>query len=164
MKKVMTIATMVVLFWFCGTNTFAAEKVDGDENRECIELNFQEYSESDSLSAADVVNEIKNANVEACGSNHWNEMQLQGLDLSKYDEIVSEIAKYGQSVYRITDIKFDDESFSVKLETMIYAILEGDTLSEIAAKKGTTVEKIMELNPEITNPDLIYPYRVLKIR
>jgi len=35
-------------------------------------------------------------------------------------------------------------------------IQSGDTLSQLAQKHGTTVTKLMEVNPQITNPDLIY--------
>lgn len=37
-----------------------------------------------------------------------------------------------------------------------YTIQEGDTLSDLALKHGTTVEKIMADNPQITDPDKIY--------
>lgn len=37
-----------------------------------------------------------------------------------------------------------------------YHIVPGDTLSEIALEHGTTVEEIMELNPQIEDADLIY--------
>jgi len=42
----------------------------------------------------------------------------------------------------------------------IYVIKKGDTLWEIAKRYGTTVQKIIELNPRI-NPDLIYPGDVI---
>jgi LysM repeat protein len=41
-------------------------------------------------------------------------------------------------------------------QTFEYIIQPGDTLSEIAASNNTSIENIMELNPEIENPDLIY--------
>ena len=37
-----------------------------------------------------------------------------------------------------------------------YNIAWGDTLSQIAARAGSTVQALQALNPEITNPDLIY--------
>ena len=36
-----------------------------------------------------------------------------------------------------------------------YVVRLGDTLSAIALDNGTTVEELLELNPQITNPDLI---------
>lgn len=44
-----------------------------------------------------------------------------------------------------------------KDETEYYTVKKGDTLSGIAAKFGTTVDDILAVNPQITNPDLIYP-------
>ena len=45
----------------------------------------------------------------------------------------------------------------------IYKVQSGDTLSEIAARYGTTVNELMSLNG-ISNPNLIYPGEVLRIR
>ncbi|SMB98153.1 spore coat assembly protein SafA [Thermanaeromonas toyohensis ToBE] len=39
----------------------------------------------------------------------------------------------------------------------IYVVRRGDTLFEIARRFGTTVERIVEANPQITDPNLIYP-------
>lgn len=47
--------------------------------------------------------------------------------------------------------------------TTTYTIQYGDTLSGIAARYGTTVDKIMAANPNITNRNLIYAGRQLRI-
>jgi LysM repeat protein len=39
----------------------------------------------------------------------------------------------------------------------VYTVQRGDYLSLIARRFGTTVSAILELNPQITNPSLIYP-------
>ena len=39
----------------------------------------------------------------------------------------------------------------------IYKICSGDTLSKIARRKGTSVSRIMSVNPEITNQQYIVP-------
>jgi LysM repeat protein len=44
-----------------------------------------------------------------------------------------------------------------------YTVRPGDTLSSIAYAKGTTVQMILEINPEITNPDVIYAGQVIMI-
>lgn len=44
-----------------------------------------------------------------------------------------------------------------------YVIKKGDTLSKIAAANGTTVDALMKLNPQITNPNLIYAGKTLKL-
>ena len=48
---------------------------------------------------------------------------------------------------------------------LMYRVVFGDTLSEIAWKYGTTVQNIMNLNPNlIQNPDLIREGWVIRIR
>ncbi len=38
-----------------------------------------------------------------------------------------------------------------------YYVKPGDTLAEIAAKEGTTLSRLLQTNPQIINPDEIYP-------
>ena len=45
-----------------------------------------------------------------------------------------------------------------------YTVKNGDTLSGIAVKFGTTVNKLMSLNPHIKNPNLIYAGDTIRIR
>ena len=47
--------------------------------------------------------------------------------------------------------------------TMSYEIQSGDTLSEIAATHNTSVESLMELNPDISDPNMIYTGNNLNI-
>jgi LysM repeat protein len=47
--------------------------------------------------------------------------------------------------------------------TITYTVQSGDNLSTIAQTYGTTVSAIMALNPQITDPNLIYPNEVLVI-
>ena len=42
-----------------------------------------------------------------------------------------------------------------------YFVVEGDTMSIIAQYFGTTKEKLIEINPHITDPNLLYPGDVL---
>ena len=44
-----------------------------------------------------------------------------------------------------------------------YVIKKGDTLSKIAKDNNTTVDALMKLNPQITNPNLIYAGKTLKL-
>lgn len=46
--------------------------------------------------------------------------------------------------------------------TTLYTIVYGDTLSQIALKHGTTVEKLAQLN-QITNPNVIYAGTTIRI-
>jgi hypothetical protein len=52
---------------------------------------------------------------------------------------------------------FDPPTDSVdSMGNDVYHIQSGDTLSEIALEHGTSVEEIMEINPDIQNPNVIY--------
>jgi LysM repeat protein len=39
----------------------------------------------------------------------------------------------------------------------VYIVQQGDTLSRIAQRFGTTTSALMQANPQITNPSLIFP-------
>ena len=45
-----------------------------------------------------------------------------------------------------------------------YKVKSGDSLSKIAQKYGTTVDKLLALNPKIKNPNLIYKNQKIRIR
>jgi tyrosinase len=45
-----------------------------------------------------------------------------------------------------------------------YIVQRGDTLRIIAARFGTTAQALINLNPQITNPNLIFPGQVIRIR
>ena len=40
---------------------------------------------------------------------------------------------------------------------MIHHVKKGETLHHIAMHHGTTVSRLLSLNPSIQNPNLIYP-------
>jgi LysM repeat protein len=44
-----------------------------------------------------------------------------------------------------------------------YTVLSGDTLSAIASRHGLSLAAIEELNPQITNPNLIYPGQSVRV-
>ncbi len=46
---------------------------------------------------------------------------------------------------------------------MTYVIRSGDTLYSIARRFNTTVDEILSLNPQITDPDLIFPGQVINL-
>ena len=58
----------------------------------------------------------------------------------------------------------DTDVFTLTVAVGKYVIQPGDTLSEIALKFGTSVEKLLDDNQNITNTDLIYAYDYLVIK
>ena len=44
-----------------------------------------------------------------------------------------------------------------------YIVKKGDTLSGIAVKHHTTLDKLRALNPQIKNPNLIYPGDAIRL-
>ena len=64
---------------------------------------------------------------------------------------------------KMMDNELDNVSGGAANGSLFYCIAAGDTLGEIAAKYGTTVAKLMALNPKIKNPDLIYAGDYIRI-
>lgn len=58
----------------------------------------------------------------------------------------------------------DTDVFTLTVAVGKYVIQPGDTLSEIALKFETSVEKLLDDNQNITDPDLIYAYDYLVIK
>lgn len=46
---------------------------------------------------------------------------------------------------------------------MIYTVMQGDTLSSIAKRFNTTVSALLALNPQIINPDTIFPGQIIRV-
>ena len=42
-------------------------------------------------------------------------------------------------------------------ETMIHTVVSGDTMWAIAVRNGLTLQELLALNPQVKNPNLIYP-------
>lgn len=51
---------------------------------------------------------------------------------------------------------------TINTETVFYTVQNGDTLSSIANRYGTTVQELVDIN-QLTNPNLIYPGQTLRI-
>ena len=64
---------------------------------------------------------------------------------------------------KMMDNELDVVSGGAVNGSLYYRIAAGDTLGEIAAKYGTTVAKLMALNPNIKNPDLIFVGDLIRI-
>ena len=60
-----------------------------------------------------------------------------------------------RAVQDIINKRFENKPNAPK--GIVYTVSAGDTLSSIAQKYNTTIQKILKDNPQITNPNLIYP-------
>ena len=64
---------------------------------------------------------------------------------------------------KMMDNELDVVSGGAANGSLYYRIAAGDTLGEIAAKYGTTAAKLVALNPNIKNPDLIFVGDLIRI-
>lgn len=77
--------------------------------------------------------------------------------------IMSDLEKIRQANTVATPSSTTSTSSEPEKKYEDYTIQYGDTLSGLAAKFGTTIEKIMEANPYITNKNRIYAGKTLQI-
>ena len=61
------------------------------------------------------------------------------------------------------DIELENVAGGAGYRNDYYVVKRGDTLSAIARRYGTTVSRLMDLNPYIENPNLIYPGDVIRL-
>lgn len=97
----------------------------------------------------------------------WAAVELNGLYVRLFDAITEAVEEEGKEKgYQIAEIIYaeDKQYFTLKVEPTVYKVKKGDTLTKIARTKNTTVEELLSLNPEITDPDKIYYGTSLKIK
>ena len=61
------------------------------------------------------------------------------------------------------DMELENVTGGVSYGDNYYVVKKGDTLSAIAVKYHTTVSKLVALNPQIKNPNLIYVGDVIRL-
>lgn len=140
------------------------------QDDEYFQVLIKDVNGENLITDEDVIRTIVSCSNDAGGLNRWNAIQLNNLDMSCYEEIIKKVEEDGSRSdvysYEITDItkSEDGNRFSIRIEMTSFFVQDGDTLSEIAERKLTTAEKLVELNPQIKNQDLIYPGCVLQIK
>ena len=64
---------------------------------------------------------------------------------------------------KIMDNEMEEISGGAGLTAQYHLIKQGETLGGIAEKYGTSVIKLLSLNPQIENPNLIYAGEKIRI-
>lgn len=85
-----------------------------------------------------------------------------------YDEATETLRFMGifpiaESGYALFGLNRGDEYITVVREGNAYVVKDGEHLSSIARKNGTTLKKLLGANPHITNADVVYPGQVIII-
>lgn len=130
----------------------------------CFKIYLKEEKAEELITSNDIWGIFLSANCGMQGYSNWNRMKISNLDFNDYDEITKVIERDESFAVVEANKKTKEGMFTVYIDVVNDLILKGDTLSEIARKRCTTVEKLMELNPQIENPDLIYANSNIRIR
>ncbi len=153
MKKWLVVL-LALMFSCCSLNALAAEDEESKTS----------YNEAEEAGRR-AINNIEQASNLVDGE--WDAIELTGLYVRLFDAITETVEKEGEEKgYQIVEINYSDDKqyFSIKVKPTVYHIKKGDTLTKIAKKKGTTVDNLLEMNPEITDPNLIYEGNTLRIK
>lgn len=64
----------------------------------------------------------------------------------------------------LNETEMENISGGAASQEKYYTVKEGDCLSTIAHRYNTSVVKLVLLNPQITDPNLIYPGDVIRLK
>lgn len=134
-----------------------------------LEVYVTMHSDDELVTQEEISEILLQANYELNGLNNWNEMQLSNLDADYFDEIICAIegeeADADLFDFQIVWIEesADEERFSVCFKPRGYLVSKGDTLTKIAKEKLTTVEELLQLNPEIEDANSILTGDIIRI-
>ena len=135
--------------------------VDDQVRELTVEEPFTEFIHIEGTDVGDIVDvsgRIEYVNVEAAGAGPENTRWRQTA--------VVEICATVSETKRITVVIAVEGAEVVcppGTENIDYVIQKGDTLSSIARKFNVTVQAILDANPQITNPNIIFAGRTIKI-
>ncbi len=148
MRRSIAVLSTVLMLSCCNLTTKAKESTSYNEAEEAGKR---------------VINNIEQASNLVNGD--WDAIEISGLYVRLYDSVVEMVEAEGEiKGYQIEEINYSDDGkyFSIKVKPTVYHIKKGDTLTKIAKEKGTTVDNLLEKNPEITDSNLIYEGNTLK--
>ncbi len=148
MRKSIAVLSTVLMLNCCNLTALAEETTNYNEGEEAGKR---------------VINNIEQASNLVNGD--WDAIEISGLYIRLYDSVVEMVEAEGEiKGYQIVEINYsgDGKYFSIKVKPTVYHVKKGDTLTKIAKEKDLTVDKLLEMNSEITNPNLIYEGDTLK--
>lgn len=99
----------------------------------------------------------------------WQIQQAVFSRLEVYQEPSPNYVRYGFHFVEhipqvVTQPQMIEKQETAKMqEEIIHIVKSGETLSKIAKEYGTTWQKIAAINPEISNPNLIFPGQRIRI-
>jgi LysM repeat protein len=91
---------------------------------------------------------------------------LKGADAKAAELAAAEAAAKERELKvdkEVAKIDADAEKTDTEIETSIYKVVAGDTLAKIAKKHGMTLNDIMQLNPQIQDPNKIFPGQSINV-
>lgn len=139
------------------------------ENRRDAEIAAIEAEQKKEIAALQAIYDEKVKLFSETGQIIYEDSIIQSKALYKQykdlfiDPIASELDKIRQANTVATPSPTKSTSSEPEKKYEDYTIRYGDTLTSIARKFGTTIEKIMEANPYITNKNRIYSGKTLQI-
>lgn len=139
------------------------------ENRRDAEIAAIEAEQEKEIAALQAIYDEKVKLFSETGQIIYEDSIIQSKALYKQykdlfiDPIASELDKIRQANTVATPSPTKSTSSEPEKKYEDYTIRYGDTLTSIARKFGTTIEKIMEANPYITNKNRIYSGKTLQI-
>lgn len=139
------------------------------ENRRDAEIAAIEAEQKKEIAALQAIYDEKVKLFSETGQIIYEDSIIQSKALYKQykdlfiDPIASELDKIRQANTVATPSPTKSTSSEPEKKYEDYTIQYGDTLTSIARKFGTTIEKIMEANPYITNKNRIYSGKTLQI-
>ena len=139
------------------------------ENRRDAELKAIEEEQKKEIAALQAIYDAKVKLFSETGQIIYEDSIIQSKALYEQyknlfvNPIMSDLEKIRQANTVATPSPTTSTSSEPEKKYEDYTIQYGDTLSGLAAKFGTTIEKIMEANPYITNKNRIYAGKTLQI-
>lgn len=132
---------------------YIGEFQEGDKIYNVIECTKNLYSGQNGVTYSYVDQDGKRSAWKgASGKTKWSEYGL----LTKY-------LNYDNDINEVKPVEEPAKPVSDNNEYDTYVVKAGDSLSSISAKYGLTLDDILKANPQIANPDLIYPKQVILI-